>query len=97
MAVQAADMSTVLYDPIKTQAKVTSSVIVAFSGGKESIVTLDLCFRYFKKVVPFFMYICPDLSFQNKTIEWYEKKYQELFAMSPCGDISGCQYSCSCR
>lgn len=69
-------MSTVLYDPIKTQAKVTDSVIVAFSGGKESIVTLDLCFRYFKNVRAFFMYICPDLSFQERTLEWYEKKYQ---------------------
>ena len=81
-------MSTVLYDPIKTQAKVTDSVIVAFSGGKESIVTLDLCFRYFKRVVPFFMYICPDLSFQNKTIEWYEKKYQTEIIRIPHMDVS---------
>ena len=81
-------MSTVLYDPIKTQAKVTSSVIVAFSGGKESIVTLDLCFRYFKRVVPFFMYICPDLSFQNKTIEWSEKKYQTEIIRIPHMDVS---------
>ena len=70
-------MSTVLYDPIKTQAKVADEVIVAFSGGKESVVTLDLCFRYFKRVVPFFMYICPELSFQEKTLEWYEKNTKQ--------------------
>ena len=81
-------MSTVLYDPIKTQAKITDSVIVAFSGGKESIVTLDLCFRYFKNVRAFFMYICPDLSFQERTLEWYEKKYQTEIIRIPHMDVS---------
>lgn len=68
-------MSTALFDPIKTQSKVTDSVIVAFSGGKESIVTLDLCCKHFKNVKAFFLYIVPDLSFQEKTISWYENKY----------------------
>ncbi len=80
-------MSTALYDPIKVQSKVTDEVIVAFSGGKESIVTLDLCFRYFKKVKPFFMYICPDLSFQERTLEWYEKKYQTEIIRLPHMDV----------
>lgn len=81
-------MSTVLFDVIKTQSKVTDSVIVAFSGGKESIVTLDLCFRYFKNVKPFFMYICPNLSFQERTLAWYEKKYQTEIIRLPHMDVS---------
>lgn len=81
-------MSTVLYDPIKTQSKVTDEVIVAFSGGKESVVVLDLCYRFFKKVHPFFMYICPDLSFQERTLEWYEKKYQTEIIRLPHMDVS---------
>lgn len=81
-------MSTVLFDTIKTQAKITDSVIVAFSGGKESVVVLDLCFRYFKNVRPFFMYICPDLSFQERTLEWYEKKYQTEIIRLPHMDVS---------
>lgn len=81
-------MSTVLFDVIKTQASVTDSVIVAFSGGKESIVTLDLCFRYFKTVKPFFMYICPNLSFQEKTLQWYERKYQTEITRLPHMDVS---------
>lgn len=64
-----------MFDPIKTQAKVTDSVIVAFSGGKDSIVTLDLCMRYFKHVYPFFMYLVPGLGFQEKTLRWYENRY----------------------
>ena len=81
-------MSTVLYDPIKTQSKVTDEVIVAFSGGKESVVVLDLCYRFFKKVHPFFMYIAPDLSFQERTLEWYEKKYQTEIIRLPHMDVS---------
>ena len=81
-------MSTVLYDPIKAQSKITDSVIVAFSGGKESVVVLDLCMRYFKRVQPFFMYICPDLSFQEKTLQWYEKKYQTEIIRLPHMDVS---------
>lgn len=81
-------MSTVLYDPIKAQSKITDSVIVAFSGGKESVVVADLCHRYFKNVKMFFMYICPDLSFQEKTLEWYEKKYQTEIIRIPHMDVS---------
>lgn len=81
-------MSTVLFDPIKTQAKITDSVIVSFSGGKESIVVLDLCARYFKHIKAFFMYICPDLSFQERTLEWYEKRYQIEIIRIPHMDVS---------
>lgn len=81
-------MSTALFDPIKAQSKVTDSVIVAFSGGKESVVTLDLCCRYFKNVRAFFMYEVPDISFQQKTIRWYEKKYGIEIEQLPHTDLS---------
>lgn len=68
-------MSNLLFDPIKTQSRVTDSVIVGFSGGKDSIVTLDLCFKYFKRVVPFFMYLVPDLEFQESMLRRYEERY----------------------
>ena len=83
-------MSTVLFDPIKPQSKITDSVIVGFSCGKESIVVLDLCFRYFKRVVPYFMYNCPGLSFQERALKWYEKKYQTEIIRLPHPDV--CEY-----
>ena len=68
-------MTNLLFDPLKVERKITDEIIVAFSGGKESIVTLDMCCRHFDRVSAFFLYIAPNLSFQEKQLEWYEKKY----------------------
>ena len=68
-------MDSRLYDPIRTMSSMTREVIVAFSGGKESCVILDLCMRFFDRVEPFFMYQVPGMSFQEKTLHWYENKY----------------------
>lgn len=81
-------MSNLLFDPIKTQSRVTDSVIVGFSGGKDSIVTLDLCFRYFKKVVPFFMYLVPGLEFQEKMLKRYEERYNTEIIRLPHFEVS---------
>lgn len=81
-------MSNLLYDPIKTQARVTDSVIVGFSGGKDSIVTLDLCFKYFKRVVPFFMYLVPNLEFQEQMLRRYEDKYNTEIIRLPHFEVS---------
>nr|DAV56290.1 MAG TPA: phosphoadenosine-phosphosulfate reductase [Caudoviricetes sp.] len=81
-------MSTILYDPIKTMAKVTDSVIVGFSGGKDSVVTLDLCMRHFDRVAAFFMYQCPDMEFQERNLRFYERKYGIEIMRLPHFDVS---------
>lgn len=68
-------MSTILFENIKTASKITDQVIVLFSGGKDSVVTLDLCCRYFKRVYPFFMYLIPGLSFHRAMARWAKQKY----------------------
>ena len=68
-------MDSSRFDPIRTMERFTDDVIVAFSGGKESIVVLDMCMKHFKRVVPFFMYYIPGLSFQERMLRWYEDKY----------------------
>lgn len=82
-------MSTELFDPVKVQSKVTDSVIVAFSCGKESIVTLDLCCRYFKNVKAFYLYVVPQVSFIEKVLQWYENKYNIEIIRLPHMDV-GC-------
>lgn len=65
-----------LLDQIKTQTTITDSVLVAFSMGKDSIAVLDLCFKYFKNVQPFFMYMVPGLKFQEEALSKYEHHYK---------------------
>ncbi len=80
--------NNLLFDPIKKHSTITDSVIVAFSGGKDSIVCLDLCYRYFKTVKAFFMYLVPGLEFQERMLRWYENKYNSEIIRLPHFEVS---------
>ncbi|HNG04545.1 MAG TPA: phosphoadenosine phosphosulfate reductase family protein [Nitrospira sp.] len=64
-----------LLSAIKRQAMLTDQVIVSYSGGKDSAVTLDLCVKHFAQVEAFFMYQVPGLSFQERVLRWSEDRY----------------------
>jgi len=49
-------------------------VIVGYSMGKDSIATLDLCLKHFERVVPYFMFIIPGLSYQQDYIRFTERR-----------------------
>ena len=65
-------MSNILFETVKTASRISDKCIVCFSGGKDSIVTLDLCARYFKHIHVVFMYSVPGLSFKEANLRWYE-------------------------
>ena len=77
-----------LYDVIKTAARVTNNAIVMFSTGKDSVVTLDLCAKYFKNFQICFMYYVKGLAFQEKTLAWYENKFGKEILRIPHFDTS---------
>ena len=61
---------------------------VAFSGGKDSLVVLDLCVRAFKRVTPFFMYLVPDLACVTRELAAAEERYGVKVVQYPHHAIS---------
>lgn len=68
-------LGVLMFRAVKLHANISDSVIVGFSGGKDSVVTLDLCYKHFKTVYAYFLYDVPDLSFQNQMMDWAETRY----------------------
>ena len=50
-------------------------VIVAMSGGKDSVAALSVCRDYFADVRAFFMYLVPDLGFQERYLSYIERRF----------------------
>lgn len=77
-----------LYRVLETASTLTDEVLVGYSGGKDSAVTLDLCCRYFRRVEAFFMYLVPGLSFQERVLKWAEEKYGITIHRLPHFEVS---------
>ena len=61
---------------LENWAEESPSVLVAFSGGKDSLCVMDLCCRSFKEVQGAFMYFVPGLQIMEDRIKAAEDKWQ---------------------
>ena len=68
----AIDDALLIIEELKKQ---TDKVVLFYSGGKDSIVLLDLLSRHFKEVNLLFMYFVKGLEHIEKYVTWAEKKY----------------------
>lgn len=64
-----------LYLSVQAASAITDRVLVGLSGGKDSVVTLDLCVRHFRHVEAFFMYYVRGLEFQEVMLRHYERRF----------------------
>jgi phosphoadenosine phosphosulfate reductase len=53
----------------------SEAILVALSGGKDSIVTLDLCKKVFPRVEAFFMYYVKDLRCIDERLDYLQQRY----------------------
>jgi phosphoadenosine phosphosulfate reductase len=64
-------------------------VILLFSGGKDSIASLDLACKHFGKVVPVHFYYIKGLRFRENHLNYYARKYGvEIIQFPRCEDLS---------
>lgn len=63
----------------------TSEIILFHSGtGKDSIALCDMTSKMFDRVICVFMYMVKDLDYENRYINWAEKKYSNVsFVKTP--------------
>lgn len=60
---------------LEKAAQADHAVLVSFSGGKDSVVVLDLCVRHFRKVEVFHFHFVPGLELVEKSIRWVKETY----------------------
>lgn len=68
----------------------SDAVLVAYSGGKDSLVTIDLCARTFKTLEAFFMYLVPGLECVEMALDAAERKFGMKIRQYPhwiCGRL----------
>ncbi len=68
---------------LSDRARVTDSCVVAFSGGKDSLVVLDLCRKAFKRVVCFHMYFVPGLKCVERKLDYARDRWGVEILMYP--------------
>lgn len=81
---------SVATDCIKRVAAETDSILLFHSAtGKDSIVMLDICAPFFKRIVCVYMYTVPNLASVGRYIKWAESRYSNCeFIQCPHFNVS---------
>lgn len=58
-------------------------VLCGVSGGVDSVVTLDLCVKHFRRVQCYFMYYVEGLGFQERYLSYLERRFGVSIARVP--------------
>jgi 3'-phosphoadenosine 5'-phosphosulfate sulfotransferase (PAPS reductase)/FAD synthetase len=68
----------------------TDKIGIGISFGKDSLTTLDLCSRVFKKIYGYYLFRVRDISLINDWKAWTEARYGIEIMMLPHFDFSRC-------
>lgn len=71
-------MSDKLNETLKEMAELAKThkiVLVGYSGGKDSLATLDLALRFFDKVIPYHMYLVPHLEVDESRFRYCKQRF----------------------
>lgn len=83
-----------LLDIIQRATRLTPTVSVGVSCGRDSLATLDLCKTAFANVSAYFMYLVPGLSFQEQMLGYLERRYEVKILRVPGVGLSiGMRYA----
>lgn len=78
--------ATASLDLLRRHADKHEAVLVAYSGGKDSLVVADLCVRTFKRVEGFLWYAAPGLSINERAVEDARKRFGIAVRQYPSPD-----------
>lgn len=67
--------ANLVIDKVREQ---TDTIAIGLSLGKDSLVTLDLCYPKFRRIVCFFMYFVKGLDHIQRWINWTKARYPNI-------------------
>lgn len=61
----------------------TDTIIVSYSGGKDSLAVLDMCSKVFERVICFYMYLVPGLQCVEAQLDFARQRYNVQILQYP--------------
>lgn len=65
-----------------------AGVLVAVSGGKDSVAVLDVCCQHFKRVEAYHLYVVPGIGFVDRYLDYLERRFGVKIARRPGQSLS---------